>query len=431
MARPKLQQAMRAKGYTPQIFADKLGVSRCTVIAWVTGETKRIRSFYVPKICDKLGLSVEDLDNEPLAPIMDRCESNEEFEAQNKDQEFNEEHMELSRRKAAVGFLQAAGITFIPGTAILSTPIIAPDEYLAQAEDALDTCWTSINQGNYAKVERTLNLHVPILTQFANTQSEHQQEAAEFAVQAMILQMMLATYRLDYAGRKKLGADAVHFGHISGNPLYLATALGWHGDTFIYCYHQPQKAIVLFNKALKGLDSNALLNRSSLYSLLSIAYAQIEDETNAKENAKLARDTMPTYPEFDPFYRIIRMGTAELDQEEGRMNLLLAERFPNDDYGKTAYNLFNNALEKEPYWSGQRGKTLIRKAHACIVQNKMSEFEESLRSGFDIAVRNNHQGHLDLVHEVVSHIPQKWQSETLIQDLQSDISQVKVVVARR
>ena len=69
MARPKLQQAMRAKGYTPQTFSDKIGVSRCTVISWVTGETKRIRSFYVPKICGKLDLSVEDLDDEPLAPI--------------------------------------------------------------------------------------------------------------------------------------------------------------------------------------------------------------------------------------------------------------------------------------------------------------------------------------------------------------------------
>ena len=279
---------------------------------------------------------------------------------------------------------------------------------------------------------------MPTLTQYANTESEHQQEAAELAVQAMILQMILANHSLDYAGRKKLGADAVHFGRISGNPLYLAVSYAWHGDTFIYCYRQPQKAIVLFNKALKGLGSNALLNRSSLYSLLSIAHAQIEDETNAKENAKLARnyaqlarDTMPTYPEFDPFYQYIRMGKAEFDQFEGRMNLLLAGHFPNDNYGETAYGLFNNALEKEAMSSGQRGKTLIRKAHACIIQNKMHEFEESLRGGFDIVARINHQGHLSLVDEVVSHIPPKWQKETLIQTLQSDISQVKVVVARR
>ena len=145
----------------------------------------------------------------------------------------------------------------------------------------------------------------------------------------------------------------------------------------------------------------------------------------------MARETMPTFPEFDPLYRLIRMGTSELDQFEAECISFLAERSPNRDYGETAYNLFNNSLEKESMSVGYRSQALIRKADACIVQNKMHEFEESLRSGFDIAARNNHQGHLSLVHEVVSHIPQKWKNETLIQDLRADISQVKVVIARR
>ena len=157
MARPKLQRAMRAKGYTPQTFSDEIDVSRCSVIAWLTGETKRIRSFYVPKICDKLGLSVEDLDDEPLAPIsdIDEDESSEEYEVPNTNLD-SEEHMELSRRDAAFGALKAAGFAFLPGTTTLSTPVTPPDEELAKTEDAIDSCWTFINQGNYAKVARTL-----------------------------------------------------------------------------------------------------------------------------------------------------------------------------------------------------------------------------------------------------------------------------------
>ena len=439
MARPKLQRAMRAKGYTPQTFANELNINRCTVFAWITGETKRIRSFYVPKICDTLGLVLDDLDDEPLAPIssIDENESSEEeYEVPNLD---SEEHMEISRRDASYTFLKAAGFAFLPGsTTTLSGPVIGPDEYLAQAEDAIDTCWTSINQSNFAKVERTLSLHVPILTQFANTQSEHQQESAEFAVQAMILQMMLAHHRMDYAARKKFGADAVRFGRISGNPLYLATALDLHGNTFINCYQQPLKAIGLFNEALRELGSDASLNRSSLYSQLSFAYAQIKDKMHAKENeklsrdyAKLARETMPVHPELDPLYRVIRMGTAELDQFEARIYLLFARRFSNDDYGEWAYNLFNDALEKVAMSLGYRNQALVRRADASIIQNKMHEFVESLRSGFDIAVHNNHQSSLSLIHEVVSHIPQKWQKETSIQTLQSDISQLSPVIARR
>jgi hypothetical protein len=369
---------------------------------------------------------------------MDMCESNEEFEALNEDQESNEEHMELSRRDASYAFLQAAGFSFIPGTAILSTPVIAPDEYLAQCEDAIDSCWTFANQGNYGKVERSLNLHVPTLTQYASIKSEHQQAAAELATLAMILQMILANRRLDYATRKRLGADAVRFGRVSGNPFALATALDWHGSTFTYCYRQPLRAIALFNEALKVLGGDALLNRSSLYSGLSIAYAQIKDKTNAKENerlalhyAKLARDTMPTYPELDPFYQYIRMGTAELDQFLGRAYLFLAELFPRSNYGKLAYKLFSDSLEKQAMAVGYRGQALIRKADAAIAQNEMKEFEESLRSGFDIAARNSHQGHLNMIREVLSRLPSSWQGETSIQTLQEDISQVPVVIARR
>jgi transcriptional regulator with XRE-family HTH domain len=439
MARPKLQQAIRVKGYSYQAFAKSLGVSYRTVIGWLNGDTKRIRSYYVPLICGKLGLSLEDLEDEPLAPMIDMCESNEEFEAPSEDQEEFEEPMELTRRKAAsYTALIAAGIGFIPGTTILTAPVIAPDEFLAQTENALDTCWTALAQSNFAKVERTLNLHVPTLTQFANTESEHRQEASELSVQAMILLMMLAHRNLDYASRKKFGADAVRFGRISGNPLYIATALDLHGNTFIHCYHQPQKAIDLFKEALNELGSDASLNRSSLYSQLSIAYSMIKDKTYAKENeklsrdyAKLARNTMPTYPESDPLYRFILMGTAELDQFEAGMNLFLARRFPGSDYGKLAYELFNNSLEKPAMNETYRSQAYIWKADAAIVQNKMHEFEESLRDGFDIAARINNQANLNKIHAVISHIPQEWRGETLIKTLQSDISQVKVVVACR
>ncbi len=434
MSRHKLQQAMRAKGYSPQAFADELRVSRCTVIAWVTGETKRIRSFYVPLICDKLGLVLDDLEDEPLAPIsnIDEDESSEECEVQTSLD--SEEHMEISRRDAAFGALKAAGFAFIPGTSILSTPVQSPDEYLAQCEDAIDSCWTFMNQGNQGKVERSLNLHVPRLTQYANTESEHQREAAGLSVQAMILQMILATYRFDYAGRKRLGADAVRFGRISGNPIALATALDWHGNTHIYCYSQPQKAIALFDEALKALGSNALLNRSSLYSQLSIAYALIKDQVNAKENeklaldyAKLARDTMPTYPELDPLYPCIRFGPSELDQFEARMYRLLADRFPKANYGKLAYSLFDSSLKKQAISEAQRGKTLVRRADAARVLGNMNGFVKDLTDGLDISIRTKHIGIITEADDVMSDILPEWQRETSVISLQKEISQALVV----
>jgi transcriptional regulator with XRE-family HTH domain len=339
------------------------------------------------------------------------------------------------KRRSLEKIVQAAGIGFIPGTALLSAPIIGPDGYLEQARFAIDDCWLHLKHGDFYRVGRSLNAHVPILTQYANTESEHQSEAAEIAVQAKILQMILATHRLDYATRRKLGGDAVRFGRISDNPLSLATALFWQGGTFIYCYRQPEKAIVLFDKALAKLGSDAMLNRSSIYSDLAIAHAQIQDETHTKENEqltldyiKLARDTMPTFPELDPFHQCIMRGPAELDKLEGKAYLYLAEHFLTQDYAQQASDAFNKSISKPATNQALLGQTLIHKADAAMALNEMQEYETCLRKGLDIATKINSHKRMSEIRDVVSRLPESWQRESKIITLQEDISSVKLII---
>src|SRR5437764_8117366 len=173
--------------------------------------------------------------------------------------------------------------------------------------------------------------NVPVLKRLATTASPFQGMAASLAVEPYIILIRLASINRQFADRKIYCIDAVQMGALSEDRNLHAVAQFWQGDTFTYCYNQPQMAIDHLNGALSNVDGNAVL-RSAIYGDLSIAHAQHNDECNAKENEKkaleyamMARQAMPDHPELDSSYRCINVEHSVLDQFEGRAFLYLAE----------------------------------------------------------------------------------------------------------
>jgi transcriptional regulator with XRE-family HTH domain len=345
--------------------------------------------------------------------------------------------LDAQRRKTIGIAFKAAGLGFYPGTAILTGPIIGPELYLPMAGIAVNGCWEHVNHGELNKVERSLHVHLSPLAEYANRESEYQTDAAELMVQVKVIEMIMATLRNDAPERRKLATDAVRYGRLSRNPFALAVAQDWQGSTIIYFYRQPERAINIFHDALAGIEkslgsSDAMLNRSSIYSGLAIAHAQIQDETHAKENRKLAESyielayrTMPSNPELEPFYQGVRMGTSELDQYAGRTHLFLSERFPHDRYGRMAFDAFSNSVNKPSLSLGYRGQALIRRADGAIAIGERDEYESSMREGLSIAIKINSPRRFSEMHDVSSRIPEKWQNETLISNLHDDIAEAQ------
>jgi transcriptional regulator with XRE-family HTH domain len=313
-------------------------------------------------------------------------------------------------------------------------PVIEPEECLAQCSITIDSCWEWLNQGNYHKAERSLQRTIPTLTKLATSVWPHQGIAASLAVQANIMQITLATRNLDFLGREFYCAQAVRYGEISGNARLYTTALHWQGNTYVYCYRQPKTAIPIFNNALTHTGDDALLSRSGIYSLLSISYAQDNTqanyETKAREYAESAHMAMPTHPELDPFYQCIQFGQAELDQQEGKMYLHLAESSPNSDYAQRAYDAFEQSTSKQAMNQGYLSGSLIKKADAARALGDMDEFVEVLTKGFRIGVEIDSIRRLSEAHDVLRRMPGKWQKETAVQNLQKDISQAIIVACR-
>jgi hypothetical protein len=276
--------------------------------------------------------------------------------------------------------------------------------------------------------------NIPVLKRLANTIFPLQSLAASLAVQATIMQIILATRNFDYVGREIHCAEAVRFGHLSGNLDLLAAALEWQGGTYIYCHRQPQTAIPLLNDALARLNSDALLSRSGVFIDLAVAYAmdktQEDYETKAREYAELARMTMPDYPELDLLYPCIQYGQSELDQLEGKMYLYLAKHSSNRNYAESARDAFEKSISKQAMNQAYLGQALIHKADAARALGERGDFVKCLEQGIRIAIEINSMKRSNQANDVMRHIPNDWKHETSVQNLQKELSHA-IVVARR
>ena len=340
--------------------------------------------------------------------------------------------MELVRRQ----FLEAVaklGLTASFGglsLGLVASLTVDPEEYLALCNASIGTWWEWLYQGNHHELERVLLKNAPILKRLANTFSPFQGMAASLAAQAEFMQIILDTHRLDYGAREIHCVEAVRFGELSSNRDMLVSALFWQGGTYIYCYRQPETAIPILNNALTHLGSDALLSRSAICTDLSIAYAQQGDEIGAMKYAEMARNVMPKVSELDPLRQCIMRGPAELDKLVGKVCLYLAEYFPDSDYAQSAHDAFDKSISKQAMNQALLGQAYIMKADAARALGYMDECVTCLTDGFHIGDEIKSLKRLMEASDVIGNMPEKWQQETAVQDLQKDITHSIIVVRR-
>jgi tetratricopeptide (TPR) repeat protein len=265
--------------------------------------------------------------------------------------------------------------------------------------------------------------HTPILKRLAYTDSPFQGMAAGLAARAKIMQIMIATNRLDFVGCERVCADAVRFGALSGNHMLLAVALDWQGNTYTNFYHQPQTAIIHLNDALSNLNSESpSLTRSAIYSDLSNAYAQEGNEGEARKYIELAHMVMPDYPELDPFYQLNAMSKSELYQFDGRVYLYLAKHFPDSDYAQLALDIVEQSASMQPMNPYYESGSLIKKADALRALGDMRGCMACLTDGFTIAGKVGIIKKMSEASGVIGDMPQEWKQEAAVQKLQKDIT---------
>lgn len=436
--RSRLIQARKRKGYTQKKLADLVGVKRPTVSRWESGIDEP-SPYYVPLIFEVLGSEDNDLleniepDKQESQPCVTTSVGDKLDSSEVSFQQEEEESEEMKRREATnIIVTSAIAATTIPTIPLVNTTqlVLNPlvDAYLNTCETSLGTWWHWYNTGNYAELENALSINVPMLKGIATFQqttvSPYQRHAATIAVQAMIIQQSLATHNLKYLQREKICYDAVQLGELSGDKNLHALAQFWYGDTFTYCYQKPNIAIHHLNDALSNVDDSPLI-AMRIYSDLSIAHAQNHDETSSLDCIELAYSTMPSQPVLDN--RLHTIGHAELDQKVGKAYLYLAELLSNRSYALQARDLFKKSVSQAiNNGYGYLMQAIIRQADAYRVLGDkdmcITCLTKAYKEGPSVL-------RLNQIDDVLHRVPDNWQTETAVQELQKEVAN-KLVVAR-
>jgi transcriptional regulator with XRE-family HTH domain len=362
-----LETLISTGGLTQDLLAEEIGSSRPAVGKWVRGEAVP-HAPMAKKLAQRLGYEGDPYDLFKPEPEPE----------QTTQEQIAMDYLKTLDRRQLLALLATLPQLKDVDFSQLGAGAQPPDEFLSQCNAAISGCYELMRNGSMAAIDNILVQFLPRLSGLASNPSEFQEVAASLAVQSKVLQAFMETRRGNFTARKLLCLEAVKFGELSGDNIALVSALNIQGDTYIYCYRQPKRAIPIFEEALSKGNSDTLTKHGVLYANLSIAYAQLGDEDRARDFIGQARKFRGT---LEP---------SALDRYDGRVFSYLAEHFPGKDYAQRAYEAFEQSLDtSSPEGIGYHSQTLIHKANACLFLGKLDEYTVCLENGMQIALRIN------------------------------------------
>jgi transcriptional regulator with XRE-family HTH domain len=391
-----------ARGHLSQVeLGEKINYSKDAISAWERG-VKTPSNEAILKLCEFFGKNPAELD---LANELSRDEL--------------EMIQEILKNKT-VDRRQALAIVATPAFASvdlssLSKPLVSYGATENLCRSAIQGCWYLLDHGGYTEASATLKDCEGVLSELA-TRSKYQRGAASLAVEVKIIQMTIAGHDLDYKVREQLGQDAIDIAEMSGDADIHALALGWHGDTYKHCLFQPKTAQAVLKDALKCGDISPL-NKAAIFSDLALAYALDRNQKKARDYLELAQMTMPTYPELDPLYQCIGTGQAEIDQQKGRVYLILAGYFPKERYAQDAYDTSLESLSKPSLSLRHRLTILLQMANAARGIGKFDDFIKALKEGIPIAFQIDSKKSKDAALKTLGNAPDAWKREQRYENL--------------
>jgi transcriptional regulator with XRE-family HTH domain len=302
-------------------------------------------------------------------------------------------------------------------TALFSTTIVAPEKLLNVCRALIGQCWNLLNRKGEVIADSLLSVCMSELESLATHSSKYQQEAAALVVEAKIIQIKIATHKMDYKRRLSLGSEAVLLGEMSGDENLHVTAIGWHANTYVNCFSQPEVSLAILNNILPRLNDTAPLNRADIYMELAKAHALDEKDmdegaTKARDYIELAHSVMPENPELSPIFRLIDLGKAELNMREGKTYLTLAKRFPtHKEYGQKAHDIFAAASAENFLSAANQSGTLLHRADAARAIGNMDDYLDSLTEGARIVRQiDSHRGIAHAIR-ILQKAPRGWRNE--------------------
>lgn len=336
-------------------------------------------------------------------------------------QQYHAEEQQAISRRQALTTIAALPTALVWGVGMANDAAI--EEFLPRCAASITSCWHLMKGKGFVAVSGIFSTFIPSLATIALRQSKYQQSAARLAVQASIIQGILAMHQLNFTEREAHCHDAVRYATISQDRVLHAAALMYLGYTYSHCYYprEPRKAIPVFQKALHVLGDEITLLRSDILMGLSEACAQCKQEQEALRYMGMTQQFFPDHPELDRSFIYADCGVNTLYQWQGKAYLQLVGHFPDAGYQQKAVDSLMQSIGISSISERSANETVIYQADAARVLGELEIYTDSLRKATQMAVAIGSRRRYNDALLVYQQTPQKWIKERQIQTLARDV----------
>jgi DNA-binding XRE family transcriptional regulator/tetratricopeptide (TPR) repeat protein len=435
MVNHKLRAARKAKAWTIETAAEKIGVSWITYSRWEKGT----QTPYLPTvrdICKAFHKSPQDLGLEHLVeepgeeetkngtPLFDRNSSVITLTQEQAAVFFSligdgMKHFDPAKRETIDKLLRTLGI--VTGTTMLSPlqglvqmgAALHTEEVLSLSAANIPILWRLYFDGRLWEVEHLLPDYLSSLSPLAEQPSIHQKQAANLASKAHQLACMITLQPQDYASALIHADQALQYAQVAEDSSLQVASLIRKALVYFYL-KRPSQRLWVYQEAMQYSRSVSPLLQGRVYMGLAEAHSDLTRFDPAHENEALQYldrmyQTFPVNPKEDPMF-----GFTHFKVPQGYEGVV----YLNLNQPSKAWEAFAQVDRNTPTLIvPDRVQLTIRQARASVASENLEQSKTYLESAVTSAKMLGSQLRRNEAYEVYQQMLTKWPDEQRVKDL--------------
>ncbi len=442
MLNHKLRAARKAKAWTIETAAEKVGVSWVTYSRWAKGTQTPYLST-VRDICKAFHKSPQDLGLEHLVeesgeeetkdgtlpfltlPLPSHQNSSVITLTQEQAVVFfsligdGMKHFDPAKRETIEKLLRTLGV--VAGTAMLSPlqglvqmgTVLHTEEVLSLSAANIPIFWRLYFDGHLSEVEHLLPDYLSSLSALAEQPSIHQKQAANLASKAHQLACMITLQPQDYASALIHADQALQYAQVAEDSNLRVASLIRKALVYFYL-KRPSQRLWAYQDAMQYARSVSPLLQGRVYMGLAEAHSDLTrfDPTHEKEALQyLDRmyQTFPVNPKEDPMFVFTHFKVPQGYEGVVYLNL---------NQPSKAWEVFAQVDRKTPtVIVPDRVQLTVRQARTSVALENLEQGKTYLESAVASAKTLGSQLRRNEAYDVYQQMLTTWPDEQQIKDL--------------
>lgn len=327
-----------------------------------------------------------------------------------------QQHLEQNTsRRETLKFLIGLPAAIMGMSALAGTNAIPVEETFSLYVTAIPASWRLYFEGGLTEVANVLPHYIAQLTNVSQQSSMYQEIGAGLLSQAHQLGYLLSLQDQNFKTAQTHAQQALQFAEIANDTNLRVAALIRQGNLF-FTLKRPVQTLQKYQEAVQYSGAASPLLQGQAHIGLAEAYAQFSDQSSdlkelALRHQGLAREVFPHSPSEDPHYAYTHFNHFTITNFEGLMYLHLSQP-------QQAWNAFTEVDKNIPSaLVPQRVELLNRQAATLLALGDMDATSAYLELAVPSALKLGSDLRYHEACEIYQQMQEKWPGEQKVKVL--------------